>query len=85
MLLENFHNMFLILMAKTLMPYLQFFHLRCQVYLCTVSWNTHPNRQYIEVINELTRCCLSFTISANNSLSIQACAVAGFGGCLDGE
>jgi len=73
-------------MSKMLMPYLQCFRLRCQEDLCSVSWNTHPNRQYIEVINELTRCCNSSISSANNnSLFIQACAVAVSGGCLDRE
>ena len=86
MLLEHFHNMALILMTKTLMPYLQCFHLHCQLDLRSVLWNTHLNRQYIKVINKLTRCCNSSITSANNSfLFIQGCAVAVWGSCLDGE
>ena len=86
MLLEHFHDMALILMIKTFMPYLQCFRLRCQVDLCSMSWNTHPNHQYLEVINELTQCCNSSITSANNNFFfIQGCAIAVLGGCLDGE
>jgi len=86
MLLEHFHNMALILMTKMFMPYLQYFRLHCQVELCSMSWNTHPNSQYIDVINELTWCCNSSITSANNNFFfIQGCAVAVLGGSLDEE
>jgi len=85
MLLKHFHNRALILITKRFMPYLQCFRLRCQVDLCSVSWNTDPNRQYIKVINELTRCRNSSITSANNNFFILGCAVAVLGGCLDGE
>jgi hypothetical protein len=84
MLLEHLPYMVLILL-KTLMPYLQCFLLRCQVDLLNV-WTTYPNRQLMEVINERNQCCNSSVTSVNNDfLFLQSCAVAVLGSCLDGE
>jgi len=53
--------MALILMIKTLIPYLQFSRLRCQVGLYSVSWNCTP-LTYI-ICCQSTRCHIQETLN----------------------